>query len=145
MTDQIFLRDNFIFNPTRGTFDFVFRAQAILQSATASAMYRDVQGQAHSITLANHRLAHQIDGAHFVARFGDDNVELVWNVLIGAEPIAWLEIVNRSRAPIQIDELHVLALDATSGAQVSLGRTVIVAIFRERLAIVVGGVRARLR
>ena len=51
----------------------------------------------------------------------DGIVELKWNAIVAEEIIAWLEITNRSHELIQVDELRVLSLDATTGAQVNLG------------------------
>jgi len=110
-------KNHFSFDPSRGTFDL----PPMLQNASASVMYRDAQGQARALALAGNRVAPKIKDDHATLTCNDDTVELMWHARVGDETTAWIEIVNRSRAPIQIDELRVLATDAAHGARVNLG------------------------
>ncbi len=121
MTDEIYFRDRLILHPARGTFDWVFRAQAILQHASAAATYRDARGNVHHLTLAGDAVAYAVADDWVTLRRDDGNVELAWTARLGDETYAWLEIINRHREPIRVDELRVLALDAASGARVELG------------------------
>ncbi len=121
MADKIFLHDRLRLDPARGAFDFVFRAQTILQDATACLTYRDARGNAHLLTLAGDRVAYGIAENRVTMSRSDGAVELVWNAKLDDESYLWLEVVNRSREPIQLDELRVLSLDALRGARVNLG------------------------
>jgi alpha-galactosidase len=121
MTDKIYLRDRLILDPARGTFDFVFHAQTLLQNATAAATYRDARGHTHHIMLAGNQVAYGLAENRVNVSRNDDNVELVWSaMLLGDETYLTLELVNRSREPIRVDALHVLSLDAAHGARVNL-------------------------
>ncbi len=121
MPDRIPLRDRLILDPARGTFDFIFRAQAILENVTAEITYRDARGNARRVALAGDKVAYGLAENRVTVSRIDGAVELVWNATVDEESYLWLEVVNRSREPIQVDELRVLSLDAAHGARVNLG------------------------
>ncbi len=121
MPDKINLGNNLTLDPAHGAFDLVFRAQTLLRNASAAASYRDARGQTHAITLAGKPMAYRAQDNHVTLACSDSAVELEWHALVGDEAYAWLEIVNRRREPIHVDELRVLSLDAARGAQVNLG------------------------
>ncbi len=110
-------KNHFSFDPSHGTFDL----PPLLQNATASAIYRDERGQSHTLTLAGNRVTQKIENDHATLNCSDDTIELTWHAIIGEETTAWIEIINHSRAPVRIDELRVLSLDAANGARVNLG------------------------
>ncbi len=121
MPDRIPLRDRLILDPARGTFDFTFRAQTVLQNATAEITYRDARGNAHRVALAGDKVAYGLAENRVTVSRIDGAVELVWNATVDEESYLWLEVVNRSREPIQVDELRVLSLDAAVDPALSSG------------------------
>ena len=129
MPDKITLVDRLSLDPEHGTFDFLFRAQALLLRASAFATYRDAHGNSHRVALAGSPVAHSVSqnrvtlkrpGAEPGDDAGEDLVELIWNATLGDESHIWLEVANRGREPIHLDELHVLSLDAANGAAPAL-------------------------
>jgi alpha-galactosidase len=121
MPDKILLRDQLALDPAQGTFDFLFRAQPLLQNASALATYRDARGHAHRIALAGDKIAYGIAQNRVTISRNDGAVELIWDAVLDDESYLSLQVVNRSREPIQIDELHVLSLDTGNDARVNLG------------------------
>lgn len=109
------LKNHFSFDSMRGTFSLA----PLLQNATASVIYRDARGQ-HTLSLAGNRVAPNIENDHATLTCNDATIDLTWHALIGEATTAWIEIVNRGRTPIQIDEMRVLSLDAANGARVNL-------------------------
>ncbi len=101
--------------PSRGTFDFA----PLLYNATASILYRDDRQPSHTLTLAGNRVTQNIAGDHITLTCADETISLTWHALIGEEWIAWIEIANHSRVPIQVDELRVLTMDAANGARIN--------------------------
>ncbi|HEX7589271.1 MAG TPA: glycoside hydrolase family 36 protein, partial [Anaerolineae bacterium] len=123
------LSDRVNLDPLHGTLDFLFHGQAVVQNATAFATYRDVRGAPHRITLGGNPVTHDVMQDRVTIRTAhpqpghpasEDAVELTWNAVLGEESYLWLEVINRSREPIQVDELHVLSLLAESGATLNL-------------------------
>jgi len=121
MSDQIHLHDRLTLDPAHGTFDFVFHARPILANATAEIAYRDARGNARHLALAGDKVAYGLAENRVSVSRSDSAVELIWNATADGESCLWLEVVNRSREAIQLDELRVLSLDAARGARVDLG------------------------
>jgi alpha-galactosidase len=123
MPNTLHLRDRLTLDPARGTFDLVFRAQTILQNASAHATYRDARGSAQRVTLDGNPVAYGMAENRVTLSRRDGAVELIWNASLDDATHLWLDVVNRSREPIQLDELHILALDAARGGRVNLGES----------------------
>ena len=124
------LTDRLSLDPEQGTFDFLFRGQVLLQRASAYATYRDAFGKSHRIGLEGNPVIHDFAQDRVAVsrrRMGtgdnasQDPVELTWNAALGEESQLWLQVVNRGREPIQLDELHVLSLEAAHRSTVNLG------------------------
>ncbi|HEX7593724.1 MAG TPA: glycoside hydrolase family 36 protein, partial [Anaerolineae bacterium] len=75
----------------------------------------------HHLALAGDKVAYGLAENRVTVSRADSAVELIWNATLDDESYLWLEIVNRHREPIQVDELRVLSLDAARGARVNLG------------------------
>ena len=82
MPDKIHLRDHLTLDPARGTFDFVFRAQTILQNATAQVNYRDARGNAQRLSLAGDKVAYGIAENRVTMSRRQGAVELTWNATL---------------------------------------------------------------
>ncbi|MDE3089014.1 MAG: alpha-galactosidase [Chloroflexota bacterium] len=121
MPDKMLLRDRLVLDPAHGTFDFVFHAQTILQNATAQVTYRDARGQSRVVSFAGEKLAYGIAENRVTVSQTDGAVELVWNAVLGDESTIWIEVTNRSREPLLLDELRVLSLDVVKDPALSSG------------------------
>ena len=123
------LADRLSLDPERGTVDFLFREQILLQRASAYATYRDTLGKSHRIGLEGNPVTHHIEQDRVTIsrrqmETGDnpsqDPVELIWNATLGDESQLWLQVVNHGSEPIQLDELHILSLESSVGAALNL-------------------------
>ncbi len=127
MADKIHLRDHITIDPAHGTFDFVFLGQTILQNASAHAIYRDASSHTHRISLAGDKVAYGIAENRVTLSRDSNAVELIWNATLDNhgyphdKAYVWLELVNRSREPLQVDELDVLSLNAARDSRLNLG------------------------
>lgn len=122
MPDDVFFRDRLILHPAQGTLDFVHDAHVILANAGAAAAYRDAAGM-HRIAFAGNTVSYRTSPDQVTISLADGTLELVWNVRLAERGQTYfrLEVVNLSHAPIQLDDLSVLSLDASQGAQVNIG------------------------
>lgn len=122
--NQVFIRERLILDPATGTIEFVYRARPVLSGATAEAAYR-VQGRARSLSLREGEVAYGVAENVVSLSRGDGQIQLTWNILVTPEPddqvSMWLEVTNVGPAPVQVDELRVLALDVARGSVVELG------------------------
>jgi alpha-galactosidase len=109
-------KNHLVIHRAHGMFDF----DALFQHATAEILFRDEAGNAQRVALAGENVETETEDGRVTMRRRVAQIEIVWHALLDAIPRVWLEITNRSAAPIRLDELRVLALDATRGAQVHL-------------------------
>ncbi len=121
MTNRLYYRDRLAVDPERGAFDVVFEAQTVLQNATASATYCDAQGNRRELSLAGGNVACSASGDRITLSRTDGTIELVWNARLGRDTDIWVEVVHRGHAPIRLDELRVLSLDAARGSRLYPG------------------------
>ncbi len=121
MDTPVYLRDQLVLHPARGTFDFVARAHTLLENATASAVYRESDGAPRTISLRGPDASYSASGDDVTLSRSGDGVEVIWHAHLDGGLYAWLEFVNRRREQVQLDELRVLQLEAAHGAQMHLG------------------------
>jgi alpha-galactosidase len=121
-TEKFF--DQLILDRARGSLAVLCRGQPLLQEATAEVGYR-VEGEKRRLSLLEEREGneervmrneetHPSSPVTPLSRTNDD-VRLEWYVAAGPRVEMWLEVSNVGSAPLQMDELAVLAVAASEG------------------------------
>lgn len=118
--NKVFIHDRLILDPAAGVLDLVYRAKPILKRATAGVAYRS-RGEKRGLSLAQSGVAYRIAGNEVSLSKSDGEIELTWRIMVNEGTTMWLEVRNLGQEPLQVDELHVLAVDKVRGGALGLG------------------------
>ncbi len=118
--DKIFIGDRLILDTRRSSLSVVFQAVPLLQGATAEVSYR-LEGERRRLSLLGRGMAYKIEHEGIVLSRANDEVRLDWHLSLGPGVEAWLEVTNVGQAPVKLDELAVLLVDAAQGGAMELG------------------------
>jgi len=122
-SDKVFIRDRLIIDPEAGSLTVVYWAVPLLSGATAAVSYRS-GGSERYLSILGQGMAYGVglrDEEEVSLSRANDELQLDWHIALGDEVEMWLEVTNVGQTPLQIDELHVLVIDAAQGGKVELG------------------------
>jgi hypothetical protein len=123
MTDKVFIRDQLIIDPEAGSLAVVYGAVPLLSGATAAVIYRS-GGREKYLSLLGRDMAYGVglrEEEEVSLSRANHELQLDWRIALGDEVEMWLEVTNVGQRSLQVDELHVLAVDAAQGGKVELG------------------------
>ena len=103
---------------TTGNFTLRSGRRILLAGLTAHVIYRDADGQPHTLTLPNLPTI-QVNAEGWSVTSSDGRVRMDWRVSKKGE--FTLEIKNEGTGIVRLDELCVLALDTRGNAEINLG------------------------
>jgi alpha-galactosidase len=123
MTDKVFIRDRLIIDAEAGSLTVVYEAVPLVSGATAAVSYRSDGGE-RSLSILGRGMAYGVglrpEEAVSLSRTNDE-LQLDWHIALDDEVEMWLEVTNVGQKPLQVDELHVLAVDAAQRGKIELG------------------------
>ncbi len=108
---EIYLKDRFILYPDAGRLDVVHQARAVIQAASAQVSYRGPDGEPRHLRLAGSECEYRVSQEEAVLRAGNDHLLISWHIGLGEAAILCLDVENRSRQPMRLEDVAVLLVD----------------------------------